>query len=126
MLQAGPGTLAVANCFHRRLVLRAPVVGQFGPVGGQAIVAAKSLQLPDQTRAPIYHGSENVKEQSLDGHGESLAAHTGGSGAVWLVVAVWHSRPRLCRLQEAQARAPAPHGYWSNCTTTRVSTPWFS
>src|SRR5260370_3172701 len=119
MLQAGPGTLAVANCFHRRLVLRAPVVGQFGPVGGQAIVAAKSLQLPDQTRAPIYHGSENVKEQSLDGHGESLAAHTGGSGAVWLVVAVWDNRPPLCRVSAAPAEGPAPHTPWRNYAPTK-------
>src|SRR5215472_13883702 len=68
-LQRGPGSLTGADRIHRRLILGAPVVGQPYPVGSEAVVAAESLQLPDQAGAPIDDGSENV-EQNGFGHGK--------------------------------------------------------
>src|SRR5581483_2181461 len=66
IVDARPREIAAAHALHRRLISRAPVVGEARPIGGDALLATEPLELADDAAAPIDDGAENVENESLD------------------------------------------------------------
>jgi hypothetical protein len=68
LVDVGPAERALAHPRHRRLVARAPRVGELRPVHAQSLARSEDLALADDRRAPVHHRTEYVERQCLDRH----------------------------------------------------------
>jgi len=62
LVDVGPGDLALAHPAHLRLVEAAPVVGEAGPVGVEAVLPAQHRQVLGEAAAPVDHRAEHVED----------------------------------------------------------------
>ena len=62
----GPGQLARTHLLHRRLVTRAPGVGERGPVGAHAQFLPKLAAFTRDAAAPVHDRAEYVEGERFD------------------------------------------------------------
>src|SRR5829696_10258184 len=61
-----PGLLAAAHLVHRRLVPRAPGVGEGGPIYVEPLFSTQSYAFPDNTGTPVHYGAEDIESEGPD------------------------------------------------------------
>src|SRR5262245_53819653 len=66
-IEDGPGAAPGTDLFHRRLIERAPIVGEGRPIQLQPALGAEPTQILDDACPPVDHGSEHVEQEGMHG-----------------------------------------------------------
>src|SRR5262249_22911201 len=76
-VEMSPWLLAVAHAVHRRVIARAPGIGELRGIELDALRARDAGDFSTYAGAPVDHGAEHVEHQRLNGFELRVHRHSG-------------------------------------------------